>query len=370
MNLLAHLQPRLQRALRHIVHPLILLHFSTVLSPLPAQSPADDSTSPRLTPEQLSAIVTISGDSSGGTGFICKLHDHYVVVTNQHVLAGSNEITFRTLSGELLRFEALYAANDRDLAVLTLAALPSGITPLTVLQESERLVATGDRTIIPGNSRAGGVVTQTPGSVVAIGPSRIETDNPVYGGNSGSPIIHLPTGKVIGVLTKARLLSFDRFDTASFKNEQSAIKSEIRYFGYRLDTVPFWEPLDWHHFQALDADIKQTERELESIASFLTNSSPIYKQFRELHEATNSAVEVLARHRLSNATVIDIHDQFIRQIEYLIRNAVNRVGQPRGCHFHQERIRELQEHGKWLQNAIEIAKRDSDLIRVLLQRRF
>ena len=57
--------------------------------------------------------------------------------------------------------------------------------------------------------------------------------------NSTDPLIRVLQAK--GVLTEAEKLSLDEFGEASFRNGNSALKSEIRYFGHRLDSVQQWE---------------------------------------------------------------------------------------------------------------------------------
>ena len=59
-----------------------------------------------------------------------------------------------------------------------------------------------DQTVVPGNSKSDRVITQTAGKLLAIGPQGIEVDNPVYPGNTGSPIVHTDSVEVIGILTK------------------------------------------------------------------------------------------------------------------------------------------------------------------------
>ena len=56
-------------------------------------------------------------------------------------------------------------------------------------------------------------------------------------GNSGGPIIHLRSGKVIGVATYATC-------SDKLSGEKAA-----RRFGYRLDTVALWQHIDYKQFQ-------------------------------------------------------------------------------------------------------------------------
>ena len=90
----------------------------------------------------------------------------------------------------------------------------------------------------------------TQGKVLGIGPERIEIDNPIYHGNSGGPVFHTKSGKVLGVVTEAMKVDVtDALDKASFASRNSAISGSMRYFALRLDTVSTWLPIDSRRFQ-------------------------------------------------------------------------------------------------------------------------
>jgi hypothetical protein len=97
--------------------------------------------------------------------------------------------------------------------------------------------------------------------VLGIGPDRVEFDNPIYHGNSGGPVFHVKSGKVIGIVTEAmKVLNSDDLDKASFANQNSAISGSMRYFGFRLDNVPKWEAYDWRLFQNETAFLEQFDK--------------------------------------------------------------------------------------------------------------
>lgn len=209
---------------------LLLIGLSCVTSRLFAQvavtpTPKIEQTLP---PELLNAVVTISGNEGAGTGFICNFHGKPYVATNQHVLAAGNQLIIRTTSGEALIPQKFFAATNADITLIQCASVPAGITPLEIAKLPDSSIHQGDPVIIPGNSKGDGVITQTPGKLLAVGPQRVEVDNPVYPGNSGSPIIHLSSKNVIGVLTEAELVTLNQFEKASFRSKNSTIKSEIR----------------------------------------------------------------------------------------------------------------------------------------------
>lgn len=327
-------------------------------SPIPAN----------LSPQQLSAIITISGSGGSGTGFICLFNGRPVLFTNQHVIAGNPNASFRTQSGKTLLINAVVGAVDADLAMFELQNIPEDISPLEFLANPEQVALKDDDTCIPGNSKGDGVITQTFGKVIAVGPQRVETDNPVYPGNSGSPIIHIKSGKVIGVLTEAELISLNEFEKASFRNKKSAIKSEIRYFGYRLDTVSAWQKIRWDSFQKLDSDISQSKKELHWIADYFTDASDSYKEFKELHTARNRVASIIDQSNLNVNSKIDELKRFLRDIDYLLRRTQTRLANAHPVFIHKKQIEDVNLMAKELGGGVDIAERDTDLTRVLVQR--
>jgi hypothetical protein len=350
-----------------ICAPLLLfigVGIATAQAPSTITSPIQKD----LTPEQLSAIVTISGKAGSGTGFFCSLNGKVYVLTNQHVLAGNADATFRTQSGVSLRMEAIYGADSADLALLVPKSIPADVVPFDLLERPEMNARKDDPVLIPGNSKGDGVVTQTPGKIVAIGPQRIETDNPVYPGNSGSPLVHLQSGKVIGVLTEAELISLNEFEKASFRSKQSAIKSEIRYFAHRADTVSKWIPMNWNYFQETDHLVAQSRDELDCLLAYLTDSSEKYKTFKELHEASNRAAAVWRSGSHSPADKFDALRRFIRDIDGLTRRAQRRLENRQFSYIHRQQVRDIEMLVEYLRGNLDIANRDTDLVVLLVQR--
>jgi hypothetical protein len=103
------------------------------------------------------------------------------------------------------------------------------------------------------------------GRIVGIGPDLVEVDAPFQPGNSGSPIIHLKSGKVVGLATYVIVRNQDlltgRADAAP----------KIRRFGYRLDTITKWEPIDWKSFWAQQMQLEAIEKRTEDLTGFLVD---------------------------------------------------------------------------------------------------
>ena len=88
-------------------------------------------------------------------------------------------------------------------------------------------VAVGDEVWVLGNAEGAHVVTPIAGKLVGIGPNLVEVDAPFVPGNSGSPIIHKRTGKVIGVATYVIQRAADAAPGLS-------LPTAVRRFGYRV----------------------------------------------------------------------------------------------------------------------------------------
>ena len=315
-----------------------------------------------LSPEVLSALVTISdGKGSGGTGFICTLQGKNYLFTNQHVIAGVRNARFQTHGGHILSPGELKIAVDADLAMMTLPAIPKGIKPLTLMDGLAMTAKADDAVTIPGNSLADDVITQTHGKLLAVGGGKVETDCPIYAGNSGSPIIHRETGKVIGALTFVTNVQLDPTDKVSFRSKKSALKSEVRYFGYRIDTVSSWKPATATGMNAEKNAIDRAKQELEWIIQFFTGSSDEYKQFPELHDIRNQAEQALGRRDLALSEQQNQYKRFLWRLESLVNKAVARLPARALVFCHQRDVDTVKAMANFLKTGVEIADKDDDL---------
>jgi len=223
-----------------------------VSSPTPAPAPAPDvAATPAATPAPATAmgsgVVLIKGDTAEGTGFLARTADGPVVITNLHVIASNPNVKIFTSSGEEIVPLSLKGAADRDLAMF--AIRDNHYSYLELASDVDHTANVGDAAMIPGNSEGGEVMLQTNGTLVGIGPQRVEFSNPIYHGNSGSPVLDLKNGKVVAVVALAIVMDpSDEVARDSLGNANSAIKGPIRYFGLRLDTVPSWEAYDEGQF--------------------------------------------------------------------------------------------------------------------------
>jgi 2-alkenal reductase len=139
-----------------------------------------------------------------GTGIVWDLAGH--VVTNYHVISGTQRIGARLTSGEFANARVIGVAPTYDLAVLQLENLRSPLQPISIGRSSDLQV--GQQTFAIGNPY-GLDQTLTSGIISALHrrlPTAssheisgvIQTDAPINPGNSGGPLLD-SAGRLIGV---------------------------------------------------------------------------------------------------------------------------------------------------------------------------
>jgi hypothetical protein len=161
-------------------------------------------------------------------------------------------------------------------------------------------VQVGDAVVTPGNSEGGDVLLNTTGQVVALGPQKVEISNPIFHGNSGGPIFHVKSGKVIGVVTEAmKVETGNDLDKASFDNHNSAITGQMRYFGLRLDTVPRWDAYTWTRFENETEFLREFHERSKCLDSYLNTATDdnsewglYYLNDEKLKEANQQAADL------------------------------------------------------------------------------
>lgn len=139
-----------------------------------------------------------------GSGFVYDGLGH--IVTNAHVIHGSDQIEVTFWDGTIELAELVGEDLHSDLAVLKVQKMPEGVIPLP-LGNMESL-AVGQTVVAIGNP-FGLEGTLTKGVISALGrsipaltsfsiPQAIQTDAAINPGNSGGPLLNLQ-GEVIGV---------------------------------------------------------------------------------------------------------------------------------------------------------------------------
>jgi hypothetical protein len=134
-----------------------------------------------------------------------------------------------------------------------------------------------------GNAEGAGVINTIKGRIVGVGPDLVEVDAPFVPGNSGSPIIHLKTGKVIGVATYLIVKQYDA------STREAIQEPRIRRFGYRIDSVKTWQPVNWNSFYAQAAEMEGIEKLTTDLERFLMDLARNHRITPGMH--TNPAIK-------------------------------------------------------------------------------
>ncbi|ELY59104.1 S1C family serine protease [Natronolimnohabitans innermongolicus] len=144
------------------------------------------------------------GGEGQGSGF---LFDETHVVTNEHVVAGADDVDLQYVTGDWTDTTVVGTDHDSDLAVLEVDRVPDEATPLSL--STDRPVV-GQEVLAIGNPY-GLEGTMTTGVVSGVDrtldfrdrnfsfPNVIQTDAAVNPGNSGGPLVDLE-GDVVGVI--------------------------------------------------------------------------------------------------------------------------------------------------------------------------
>lgn len=183
---------------------------SSPLVTAPAVNPADvgNSDVARAAGVIAPSVVTITADSGTGTGIIVSSDGE--VLTNQHVIEGSDVVTVR-LYGATNPITADVVSEDagNDMALLKMRG-QSGLTAATFADPDS--IAVGDPVVAVGYALAlDGGPSVTSGIISALNRTLqldsevflnalIQTDAAISSGNSGGPLINL-SGQVVGVNT-------------------------------------------------------------------------------------------------------------------------------------------------------------------------
>jgi len=319
----------------------------------------------KLTDDQARAVVLIKGDTGEGTGFLVKMPDGPVVVTNIHVIANNPHIKITTNTGTVIPMLSARGASDRDLALLSIK--DEGFNYLTLCPDVSQIAQTGDEVVTPGNSLGGEVMLNTGGKVLGIGPQKVEIDNPIYHGNSGGPIFHTKSGQVIGVVTEGmKVNTGDALDKSSFANHNSAISGEMRYFGMRLDNVPSWIPIDWDRFMTETLFLAQFHDQSRRLDAFLNTPDAKRSQYAYLY--------------IKDETIMKAYDTFhqiaktegrgpalkrlVFDLSGIVDNDMDQIQNPKNFYsFDQERAQHEIEYRKALKKELDTINDNADRVK-------
>jgi S1-C subfamily serine protease len=226
----------------------------------PSATPVSPLSASDLVRANRTNLVFVTMQNAAGSGFIANYGNGTYLITNAHVAAGAKGAVFKTLDGHQLQVGAPAVAVGHDIFLM---AINQTGKPLQVMTGVDENASINDEVVVLGNAEGAGVINTITGRIVGLGPNLVEVDAPFQPGNSGSPIIHVKTGKVIGVATYETIRKYD-------PSTKEAVKTPVvRRFGYRIDSVKTWEPVNWQSFNAQAAEVENVDALTKDLVALL-----------------------------------------------------------------------------------------------------
>ncbi len=176
------------------------------------------------------SVIAVS-DTSGGEGSGVILTNDGYILTNNHVVTGSSQLTVRFNDGSTASAKIVGVDKTSDLAVIKVEGV-TGLTPATLgtsadLAVGEQVVAIGtplglsatvttgivsalNRPVRTASEQSGQQQQQQPGQSTAAASdtvlNAIQTDAAINPGNSGGPLVDM-SGKIVGINSAIASLS-------------------------------------------------------------------------------------------------------------------------------------------------------------------
>lgn len=279
-------------------------------------------------------LVFVEGSEGQGSAFLCLLNGKRVLLSNQHVIRGNPNIRFTTLNQAVIKVGAARAAVAHDLIAYD---APDALAPMEGVIDFTQTVAVGDEVVVLGNTEGARVIKPLLGKVVGIGPNLVEITSEFMPGNSGSPIIHMKSGKVIGIATYAVIRSVNSLTQTREKS--------VRRFGYRLDSVQTWQPVNWPLYQAESAAMKKVADLSGAITSLLIDiNSRQFHPSRYSDARINTALApILTMQERRNMNIVDrkqLVKTFLSNIRSLTRKDIDPLQNQLRYDFFQRELAE------------------------------
>jgi len=168
--------------------------------PKDASTPGHADFDPTKEAKITSAICTISGDKSSGTGVVVSAEGKVYVYTAAQTLSGNNRLSISNSAGQrFANFGNLEVADGADVVRLELrdaAEAPA----LQLVDETTKATGNTDITGMVASTTSG-TVTGDRGKANGQSSDSIEVDASVIQGKLGGPLLETTTGKVLAIIT-------------------------------------------------------------------------------------------------------------------------------------------------------------------------
>ena len=310
----------------------------------PAPAPEVQSKAADLVSTYQGSLIIVEGKEGSGSGFIANFGKSKFLFTNIHVVTGVGASTFKALDGTALTATSLSAAGDRD--VFCVGVNQTAAT-LDLMQDVEKEAHPGDDVVVLGNADGAGVVNTILGKLVAVNADTIEVNAPFIPGNSGSPIIHLKTGKVIGIATFHKIVNF-----GAVEDSKGKVKPIIRRYGYRLDNIKGWQAVEWRSFSAQAAEMEDVEGVTDGLKELLLgfeHSGTSLDSNGIDNPVVAKCIDQWRDHRINGSAAMANRD-FLASVKVLCQTDINTARLHIGYAFFQHKLADqIKERGELLE---------------------
>ena len=239
-------------------------------------------------------VLIITGNGGSGSGFKAKIGDLPMIVSNAHVILGIRDPVIKDLEGRIYKPERIYASKTRDLVLIKYLYEDGNDKGLLNIVPLFNRFKNGMAVTAYGNSLGGGVITETPGTMIGAGPEQIEVTTKIVPGNSGGPIICNATKEVIGIATSMQILHRSEELTGT-RYESNWLKVAIRRFAVRIDNLTP-EDLEVLSFN----DYKKDQKSSLAIETF----------YRRVRKILNSPSSIPAQKKQTERTLLPFCSHF------------------------------------------------------------
>lgn len=239
-------------------------------------------------PVNLNAVLMVNNASGAATAFLGKMDGKIYIISNLHVLGEMKNAKITTIDGKEVRLpKTCFLQKGFDVFLAELDEVPEGVSPLEISKNVMTDTNLKDDLVVSGNSQGGNVMRNIEGTLLAVGPKLLETDCNFYKGNSGSPVIHRDSGKVVGVVSY--IMTIDDDLSTRITRKSKAKNFNMRFFAYRLDTMDDKTEIPYETvIETMDV-LNKAENKFELIVDFLANDkNPPASEYPELARVAKS----------------------------------------------------------------------------------
>lgn len=236
----------------------------------------------------LNAVLMVNNSNGAATAFLGKIDGKTYIISNLHVLGEMKNAKITTIDGKEVRLpKTCFLQKGFDVFLAELDDVPEGVSPLEISKNVMTDTNLKDDLVVSGNSQGGNVMRNIEGTLLAVGPKLLETDCNFYKGNSGSPVIHKDSGKVVGVVSY--IMTIDDDLSTRITRKSKAKNFNMRFFAYRLDTMDDKTEIPYETVVETMDELNKAEKKLEMIIDFLVNNNhPPASEYPELARVAKS----------------------------------------------------------------------------------